>query len=347
MTRSLSSVADPAGNAGIDSGVDATPYYQLNPDRVMDAVESLGFYCDGRVMALNSYENRVFQVGLDDAQPLIAKFYRPSRWSDAQILEEHQFTLELADRGVNAIAPIQHDGETLFRFSDFRFSLFPRKGGHAPELDNEDHLFELGRFLGKMHSIGEIKPFQYRPELNVTDYARVGQQHVLNSGLLGGYRQRYERLTEELLKVCEQRLKQVSAPLIRVQGDCHGGNMLWRDDELMLLDFDDCRMAPAMQDIWMLLSGDKLQQQQWLSEVLEGYEEYRTFPRQELALIEPLRTLRMIYYSGWLAQRRKDPAFIMAFPHFGGEHWWLEHVNALTQQKILLSQPPLALNPYA
>lgn len=326
--------------------VDTTPYYQLNPDRVMDAVESLGFYCDGRVMALNSYENRVFQVGIEDAQPLIAKFYRPGRWSDAQILEEHQFSLELAAANVAAIAPVQHQGGTLFQFADYRFSLFPRKGGHAPELDNEEHLFELGRFLGKMHSIGEIKAFQHRPELNVETYARTGQQHVLDSGLLGGYRQRYQSITDELLQECERRLQQVSAPLIRVQGDCHGGNMLWRDDELMLLDFDDCRMAPAMQDIWMLLSGDHLQQQQWLAEVLEGYEEYRTFPRQELALIEPLRTLRMIYYSGWLAQRREDPAFVMAFPHFGGEHWWLEHLNALDQQKVLLKQPPLALNPY-
>ena len=330
MIRSLSSAVDPAGNAGIDSGVDATPYYQLNPDRVMDAVESLGFYCDGRVMALNSYENRVFQVGLDDAQPLIAKFYRPSRWSDAQILEEHQFTLELADRGVNAIAPIQHNGESLFRFSDFRFSLFPRKGGHAPELDNEDHLFELGRFLGKMHSIGEIKPFQYRPELNVTDYARVGQQHVLNSGLLGGYRQRYERLTEELLKVCEQRLKQVSAPLIRVQGDCHGGNMLWRDDELMLLDFDDCRMGMAVQDLWLHVSDSDAKQQQ-LSELIEGYESHHSFDTRELDLIDVFMAERHIAYSAWIAERWADPAFPTIFPHFTGEDFWRQHVGDLEE----------------
>lgn len=348
---------------------DVTPYYQLNPDRVMDAVESLGFYCDGRIMALNSYENRVFQVGIEDEQPLIAKFYRPNRWSDAQILEEHQYSLELAQAGMNVIAPLlintpvsasvdsgdqgaatgqspQRFDQSLHRFEEYRFALFPRKGGHAPELDNEDHLFELGRFLGRMHSIGEIKPFQYRPQLNVADYARLGQQQVLESGLLESFQSRYQALTDELLAECDARLKQVDAPLIRVQGDCHGGNMLWRDDELMLLDFDDCRMAPAMQDIWMLLSGDTIQQQQWLSEVVEGYEEYREFPRRELALIEPLRTIRMIYYSGWLAQRREDPAFIAAFAHFGGEHWWLEHINALEQQKILLNQPPIALNPY-
>lgn len=321
---------------------DSTPYYQLNPDRVMDAVESLGFYCDGRVMALNSYENRVFQVGIEDAQPLIAKFYRPGRWSDAQILEEHSFTRELAEAGINAIAPVCHQGESLLHFEGYRFALFPRKGGHAPELDNEDHLFELGRFLGRMHAIGELKEFTHRPQLNVVDYARVGQQHVLESGLLGGYKARYQALTDELLILCQQRLDQVAAPLIRVQGDCHGGNMLWRDGELMLLDFDDCRMAPAMQDIWMLLSGERVQQQQWLSEVIEGYEEYREFPRRELALVEPLRTLRIIYYSGWLALRREDPAFISAFSHFGGDAWWPEHLNALEQQKRLLAQPPLS-----
>lgn len=327
------------------------PYYQLNPDRVMDAVESLGFYCDGRVMVLNSYENRVFQVGIDDSQPLIAKFYRPNRWTDAQILEEHSFALELAESGMKVVAPMLHHGESLHRFTgsggeEYRFALFPRKGGHAPELDNEDHLFELGRFLGRLHSIGEVKPFQHRPELNVPDYARVGQQEVLKSGLLESFESRYRSLTEELLTECEKRLKQTDAPLIRVQGDCHGGNMLWRDDVLMLLDFDDCRMAPAMQDIWMLLSGDALQQQQWLSEVVEGYEEYREFPRRELALIEPLRTLRIIYYSGWLAQRRDDPAFKAAFGHFGGENWWQEHINSLEQQKALLQQPAIALNPY-
>lgn len=323
-----------------------TPYYQLNPDRVLDAVESLGFLADGRVMALNSYENRVFQVGLEEGTPLIAKFYRPGRWSDAAIQEEHDFTAQLADSGVQAIAPQIYQGQTLHHFEDCRFALFPRRGGHAPELDNEDHLFELGRFLGRMHAIGEVKAFEHRPELNVADYARAGQQHVLQSGLLGGYRARYQALTDELLAACDAYLKQVQAPLIRVQGDCHGGNMLWRDGELMLLDFDDCRMAPAMQDIWMLLSGDRPQQQQWLSEVMEGYEEYREFPRRELALIEPLRTLRMVYYSGWLAKRRADPAFKMAFPHFGGESWWLQHLQALEQQRIQLQQPPLRLNPY-
>ena len=335
-----------------DNSADVTPYYQLNPDRVMDAVESLGFYCDGRVMALNSYENRVFQVGIEQAQPLIAKFYRPGRWSDAQILEEHQFALELAALGVNAVPPLlcpvesADKDQSLHYFEGYRFALFSRKGGHAPELDNEEHLYELGRFLGRMHSIGEVKPFIHRPELNVADYARHGQQEVLKSGLLKSYQSRYQALTDELLTECDHRLKQVNAPLIRVQGDCHSGNMLWRDGELMLLDFDDCRMAPAMQDIWMLLSGDRAQQQQWLSEVVEGYEEYREFPRRELALIEPLRTLRMIYYSGWLAQRRKDPAFMTAFSHFGGESWWLEHLNALEQQKILLRQPSIALTAY-
>lgn len=345
----MSNIAKPALDASSDK--QATPYYRLNPDRVMDAVESLGFYCDGRVMALNSYENRVFQVGIDDGQPLIAKFYRPNRWSDEQVLEEHQFALELAEKGVNVIAPLRYNQKTLHVFEGaegevYRFALFPRKGGHAPELDNEDHLYELGRFLGRLHSIGETKVFQYRPELNVPDYGYTGQQEVLKSGLLASFERRYHRLTDELLAVCDARLKLVNAPLIRVQGDCHSGNMLWRDDELMLLDFDDCRRAPAMQDIWMLLSGDGVQQQQWLSEIVEGYEEYREFPRQELALIEPLRTLRMIYYSGWLAQRREDPAFRAAFSHFGGESWWQEHINALEQQKLLLQQPAVTLNPY-
>ncbi len=326
--------------------IESQPYYQLDPGRVMDAVESLGFYCDGRVMALNSYENRVFQVGIEDSQPLIVKFYRPDRWSDEQIQEEHDFCLELADDNLSVVAPQQQEGKSLFHFEGFRMAIFTRRGGHAPELDNEEHLFELGRFLGRLHGAGELKSFQHRPTLSVADYGRTAQQHVLESGLLKGFAARYKALSDELLSEIEHRLSQVNPQLIRSQGDCHSGNILWRDGELIMLDFDDCRMAPAMQDIWMLLSGDNLQQKQWLTEVVEGYEEFREFPANELSLIEPLRALRMIYYSGWLAQRRQDPAFITAFPHFGGEAWWQEHINGLEQQKYQLSEPSITLNLY-
>lgn len=326
--------------------IESQPYYQLDPNRVMDAVEHLGFYCDGRVMALNSYENRVFQVGIEDDSPLIVKFYRPQRWSDEQIQEEHDFCMELADQGLAVVAPQQRDGQTLFQFDDFRMALFTRRGGHAPELDNEEHLFELGRFLGRLHSIGEQKSFQHRPQLTMAEYGRTAQQHVLNSGLLESFESRYQQLTDQLLEQIDNQLQNFTAQAIRVQGDCHGGNILWRDGELIMLDFDDCRTAPAMQDIWMLLSGDQLQQKQWLNEVAEGYEEYRSFPAKELVLIEPLRALRMIYYSGWLAQRRLDPAFIQAFPQFGNANWWLEHLSGLEQQQQKLVEPPLTLGFY-
>ncbi|OPX54350.1 Ser/Thr protein kinase RdoA involved in Cpx stress response, MazF antagonist [Oceanospirillum multiglobuliferum] len=322
------------------------PYYQLDPSRVMDAVEHLGFYCDGRIQALNSYENRVFQVGIEDAVPLIVKFYRPERWSEAQILEEHQFCQELVEAGLAVVAPMQLEGQSLFNFNGYRYALFPRKGGHAPELDNENHLFELGRFLGRLHQTSELRAFQHRPTLSVKDYGRVAQQQVLDSQLLQAYEKRYLKVTDQILAEVEQRFNACAAPLIRTQGDCHMGNMLWRDDALVLLDFDDCRMAPAMQDIWMLLTGDQQQQQRWLSEVVEGYEEYREFPARELQLVEPLRALRIVYYSGWLAQRRADPAFIQAFPQFGGEAWWSEHIRSLEQQLQQLSMPSLSLTQY-
>lgn len=322
------------------------PYYQLDPNRVMDAVEHLGFFCDGRIQALNSYENRVFQVGIEDHLPLILKFYRPERWSDAQILEEHQFCQELAEEGLSVVAPMQIQGESLFHYQGFRYALFPRKGGHAPELDNDHHLFELGRFLGRLHQLAERKIFQHRPTLSVQTYGRVAQQQVLESQLLQSYQSRYLSLSTQILDEVEARFKRCAPSLIRTQGDCHMGNMLWRDDELYMLDFDDCRMAPAMQDVWMLLTGDTQQQQRSLSEVVEGYEEYRTFPAQELQLVESLRALRIVYYSGWLAQRRADPAFIQAFPQFGGEAWWAEHIRNLEQQLHQLSEPSLNLTLY-
>lgn len=322
------------------------PYYQLNPDRVMDAIEKLGFFCDGRIMALNSYENRVYQVGIEDEQPIIAKFYRPERWSDEQIREEHEFTLELADAGIPAIAPVVKEGETLFHEEGFRIALFARRGGHAPELDNNEHLFELGRFLGHLHSVGELKKFQHRPALTVQDYGRHAQNCVLESGLLQGLETRYADLTNELLAEIDKRLQEFDSETIRVQGDCHCGNLLWRDGQLMMLDFDDCRMAPAMQDIWMLLSGDQQQQKLWLNEIVEGYEEFLSFPVRQLQLIEPLRSLRIIYYSGWLSERKDDPAFQQAFSHFGGGSWWQSHISNLEQQVQAISAPSLTLGYY-
>lgn len=330
-----------------DASLDTSqPYYQLNPDRVLDAIESLGFYCDGRVMALNSYENRVYQIGIEDDLPVIAKFYRPERWSDEQILEEHQFTHELADAGLAAIAPVRREGQSLFHAEGFRIALFARRGGHAPELDNNEHLYELGRFLGHLHSVGELRAFQHRPVLAASDYGYRAQQSVLSSDLLMGLESRYSDLTQTLLTEIESRLSQHQAQNIRVQGDCHGGNMLWRDGQLMMLDFDDCRQAPAMQDIWMLLSGDQTQQKLWLNEIAEGYEEFRSFPAHELQLIEPLRTLRIIYYSGWLAERRQDPAFQQAFSHFGDQTWWHTHLSNLEQQIEAMSAPSLTLGFY-
>jgi len=321
------------------------PFDALTPDFVMDAVESLGFTCDCRVLALNSYENRVYQVGIEDGQPLVAKFYRPARWSDAQIREEHEFCFELVDHELPVVAPWRNDdGESLFHFGGFSFALFPRRGGHAPEFDNLDTLFVLGRLLGRIHRIGASGKFEHRPAIDLDGFGRQSVELLSRDFVPAEYRESWQALTGQLLAALEEQLAAFDGRRrIRVHGDCHSGNMLWRDDAPHFVDFDDARNAPAVQDLWMLLSGDRSRQQLQLAKLLEGYHQFNDFDLRELRLIEPLRTLRMLHHSAWLARRWDDPAFPRAFPWFGSMQFWNNQVVALREQLAALYDEPLQL----
>ena len=321
------------------------PFETLTPSFIMDAVESLGYLCDGRIFGLNSYENRVYQVGIEEQEPLIAKFYRPARWSREQILEEHQFSFELAEHELPVVAPLTNNqGESLFSYGDFMFALFPRKGGHGPELDNLDNLFTLGRLLGRIHLIGASKPFIHRPGIDIETFGHESVQLISSEFIPRELKTAYDTLTADLLTRMDHILQQTGQlTQIRVHGDCHGGNMLWRNDAPHFVDFDDARMAPAIQDIWMLLSGERHRQQVQLSEIVDGYNEFYDFQPRELQLAETLRTLRMMNYSAWLARRWEDPAFPHNFPWFNTVRYWSEHILELREQLSALQEPPLQL----
>lgn len=317
------------------------PFDSLTPDFIMDAIESQGYCCDCRILTLNSYENRVYQIGIEDAQPLIAKFYRPQRWSDEQILEEHQFTCELAEHELPVVAPLANpDGELLHHYRGFRFSLYPRKGGHSPELDNPEHLEILGRLLGRIHLLGASRPFECRPHLDSQSFGHQSVELISEKFIPPEYRESYQSLTRDLLQQIDERFARLTTVRkIRVHGDCHNGNMLWRDGAPNFVDFDDARMAPAIQDLWMLLSGTEDQQRQQLDKILAGYHLFNDFDYQETQLIEPLRTLRIIHYSAWLARRWDDPAFPRTFPWFNSMQYWGEHILELREQLSALQEP--------
>lgn len=318
-------------------------YADLSHDLVMDAIESLGYLCDARVMALNSYENRVFQVGIEDEQPLIAKFYRPARWTDESIREEHQFLLSLAAEDVPVIAPIEINNETLFTYGGFRFALFPRRGGHAPELSNDDDLELIGRWLARLHNIGETTPFIHRPHINGSEDISAAADAVLASGLVPeDYHAAYTSLIRDICAHTDQ-INLSNHSQIRLHGDMHTGNLIIRDENLYLVDFDDCAQGPAMQDIWMLLSGSREEHRQQIMVIAEGYSMFRRFPAEELPLIETLCTRRIVRHAAWLSQRWDDPAFPVAFPWFASHRYWSEHLLALREQLSALQEEPLAL----
>lgn len=318
-------------------------YAQLSPDLVIQAVESTGRLCDARVLALNSYENRVYQVGIEDEAPLIAKFYRPQRWSDAQLREEHAFTRELAAAELPVVAPLADaDGETLFQFEGYRFALFARRGGQAPEPENLDQLHRIGMLLGRLHAIGRKAAFAHRPALTLERFLDQPAQLVTQPGLLPVSLQERYRRAVATLRDAILALQLDSFSFIRTQGDCHPGNIIWtRDDGPWLVDFDDAQSAPAVQDLWMLLSGSRHEQELQLAELLDGYRMFCDFDTRELALVEALRSLRMIHYAGWLANRWSDPAFPRYFPWFNTESYWQQHVAELEEQGVLLEEPPL------
>ncbi len=321
------------------------PYDRLTPDRVIDAVESAGYPCDARLLALNSYENRVYQVGIEDATPLIAKFYRPGRWSDAQILEEHAFSLELQDAEISVVAPlVDSKGQSLHHFEGFRFALFPRRGGYPPELDNMDSLLVLGRTLGRIHGVGASARFIHRHTLNIDDMLTGNREFLLADFIPRELQAAYSSITLDLLELVRDSYGQVGEDdLIRVHGDCHVGNILWRDDCAHFVDLDDCCMAPAIQDLWMCLSGERHERQLQLSEMVEGYNEFFDFQPRQLRWIEPLRTLRLVNYAAWLARRWQDPAFPRSFTWFNTERYWGDHVLALREQLYALREEPLSL----
>ncbi len=321
------------------------PFDSLSPDLLIDAVESLGFVSDGRFLALNSYENRVYQIGIEDETPMIAKFYRPGRWSREQILEEHEFCYELHEQELPVVVPWRNSqGGSLNSYGDFTFALYQRKGGRAPELDNLDNLFILGRLMGRIHGIGATKPFKYRPQLDSQGFGWDSYKLISEQFIPDGLRLAYDSLALDILKKIEQILADYGEiTRIRVHGDCHSGNILWRDDNPHFVDFDDARMAPAIQDLWMLLSGDRHEQTLQMAEIVEGYNEFYTFDMRELRLIEVMRTLRIMHHSAWIARRWSDPAFPMAFSWFNSPRYWSEHILELREQLAALNEPPIEL----
>jgi Ser/Thr protein kinase RdoA (MazF antagonist) len=339
------------------------PFETLTPDVVLDALDSVGLRGDGRLTALSSYENRVYQVQLEDGSAVVAKFYRPERWSDAQIQEEHDFAAELMAAEVPAIGPLQLHGATLHSFGGFGFSVSPRRGGRAPELDDGEVLEWIGRFLARIHTVGAKKPFACRPTLDVQSFGIESMQWLLE----------HDKVPLDVqsawTRVCTNAIEMVathavltraigqndSQPpgvrLLRLHGDCHPGNILWTPADAApaagpgphFVDLDDARMGPAVQDLWMLLSGDRSQRTRQLGALVDGYEQFRDFDRSELALIEPLRTLRLIHYSAWLARRWDDPTFPVNFPWFGSSDYWQGQVQMLEEQMEAMQEDPLVV----
>ena len=315
----------------------------LPPDCVLNALESIGFRSDGRLLALNSYENRVYQIGMDEGAPLVAKFYRPGRWTDAAILEEHAFVQELAEREIPVVPALALDGITLHHFEGFRFAVFPKHGGRAPELEDSNTLEWMGRFLGRIHAIGALKPFQERPTLDIASFGEQPRDFLLAHAFIpaeldAAYRSAVNQALDSV-RHCFARAGEVRA--LRLHGDCHVGNVLWTDDGPHFVDFDDSRMGPAVQDLWMLLSGERADRVRQLADVLAGYEDFCDFDARELHLVEALRTLRLIHYAAWLSQRWDDPAFKQAFPWFNTQRYWQDRVLELREQIALMDEPPL------
>jgi Putative homoserine kinase type II (protein kinase fold) len=312
----------------------AHPYSALTPDVVVAAVEALGHRCDGRILALNSYENRVYQVGREEGGPVVAKFYRPERWPTPAILEEHEFALELQRAEIPVIAPDVHDGRTLFEHENFRYAVYPRAGGRWPELGNKEDRRWMGRFLARIHGIGRTRAFRHRPRLDWRILGGETVDYLLDSEWIPSHLEAaYTSVADDALALVAQRLDEAQ-PLgtLRLHGDCHPGNVLWTDSGPHFVDLDDCMTGPAMQDLWMLLSGRPEEMRSQLDDLLEGYGEFGDFDMHEATLIEPLRTLRIMHYAGWLARRWDDPAFPRAFPWFEEPKFWEQHVLNLREQ---------------
>jgi Ser/Thr protein kinase RdoA (MazF antagonist) len=319
------------------------PFARLDPLQVLDAIESVGLRGDGRLLALNSYENRVYRVGRDEGPPVVVKFYRPGRWSDAAILEEHGFVAELAEREVPVVPARVLNGRTLHEFGGFRFAVFPSRGGRAPELCDPSTLEWIGRFIGRIHATGATTAYRERPAINIDTFGREPRDWLLAHGfipadLLAAYSSVVNQALEGVAR-CYERAGEVTP--LRLHGDCHSGNVLWTNDGPHFVDFDDSRMGPAVQDLWMLLSGERSEMVRQLADVLDGYEDFADFDSRQLYLVEAMRTLRLIHYSAWLAMRWDDPAFPAAFPWFNTPRYWQDRILELREQIALMDEPPL------
>ena len=337
----------------------AHPFEVLTPDVVLDALDHAGLRGDGRLTALSSYENRVYQVQLEDGSSVVAKFYRPGRWSDAQILEEHGFSTELMAAEIPVIGPLRLNGATLHHFGGFAFSVSPRRGGRAPELDDFDVLEWIGRFLARIHTVGAAQPFATRPPLNLQTFGIDSKQWLLeNDKVPLDVQSAWTVACDGAIKLVAECAALTGATgqydpikMLRLHGDCHPGNILWTPVEAPasagpgphFVDLDDARMGPAVQDLWMLLSGDRAQRTGQLGALVDGYEQFREFDRRELALIEPLRTLRLVHYSAWLARRWDDPTFPVNFPWFGSSDYWRGQVQMLEEQMEAMQEEPLVV----
>mgnify|MGYP001821736338 FL=1 len=318
-------------------------FVDLQPEDILATLTELGFDCDGRFLALNSYENRVYQVGIEDDAPVVAKFYRPQRWSDAAILEEHDFAIALSDKEIPVVPPAIIDGETLHHSGHFRLAVYRCRGGRAPELDNLELQNQLGRLVARIHLEGETERFQHRPTIDIDSYGTSSADFLLDNEFIPEENcDAYESVVELVLEgvhSCYERAGSVAE--IRLHGDFHPGNVLVARDQLHIVDLDDTRHGPPVQDLWMFLSGDRDEQTPQLNALLEGYQMFRRFDARELHLIEALRSLRIMHYAAWLARRWDDPAFKAAFPWFDSRRYWDDHVLTLREQVALMQEAPL------
>ncbi|MBT8101758.1 MAG: serine/threonine protein kinase [Gammaproteobacteria bacterium] len=321
----------------------ALAFADLQPDDILATLDDVGFECDGRFLALNSYENRVYQVGIENASPVVAKFYRPQRWSDDAILEEHEFAIALADQEIPVVPPLLLGGKTLHHSGHYRLAVYTCRGGRAPDLDNYELQAQLGRLVARIHLEGQTRRFEHRPSIDIDSYGVESLEYLVDNDFIpDDNREAYESVAELVLEgveSCFERAGHVRE--IRLHGDFHPGNVLVARDQLHIVDLDDARHGPAVQDLWMFLSGDRDEQTPQLTALLEGYQSFRPFDARELHLVEALRSLRIMHYAAWLARRWEDPAFKSAFPWFDSRRYWDDHVLALREQVALMQEPPL------
>ncbi len=323
---------------------DAVPYARLTPDVIMTAVDACGLASTGSILALASYENRVYQIGTDDGF-VVVKFYRPGRWSDAEILEEHEFALELAGRDVPVVPPIVHADKTLHEHEGYRYAVYERRGGRWPELGTRDDRILMGRFLGRLHAVGAIHRFRVRATLSPHELGRRSVEELLASDWLPPHLvDAYSSVTAQLLDAVDTAFAEVGATrVLRIHGDCHRGNVLWTEQGPHFVDLDDCVNGPAVQDLWLFLAGSRDEMAGQVGDLLEGYGQFFDFDYRELRLVEALRALRLMHYTAWITRRWHDPAFPRAFPWLAEPRYWEEHVLALREQQAALDDPPLAV----